>query len=65
MKVQCIFPEKHDRLALLNLQSLKAVLVESIAQADCGELHSIDDVFASLAVDKLESKAERMTNPHF
>ncbi|WP_323838334.1 type II toxin-antitoxin system prevent-host-death family antitoxin [Photorhabdus africana] len=39
------------------LQNLKAVLAESIAQADRGELHSIDDVFAPLTVDELEGRA--------
>ncbi|PHM49077.1 putative DNA invertase [Xenorhabdus miraniensis] len=43
--------------AQLNLQNLKAVLAESIAQADRGELHSIDDVFVPLTVGELEGKA--------
>ncbi|CDL41913.1 hypothetical protein [Citrobacter freundii] len=36
----------------LKLQRLKAVLTESITQADNGELHSIDDVFGPLTSDK-------------
>ncbi|WP_340610848.1 hypothetical protein [Xenorhabdus bharatensis] len=57
MKVQFISSEEYDQSAPLKLQSLKAILAESIALADCGQLHSIDDVFASLTVDELESKA--------
>ncbi|EDU3770895.1 type II toxin-antitoxin system Phd/YefM family antitoxin [Salmonella enterica subsp. enterica serovar Minnesota] len=49
-----ISPEEYDQFAQLKLQSLKAILVESIAQADRGELHSIDDVFAPFTVDELE-----------
>ncbi|ALX95906.1 prevent-host-death family protein [Serratia fonticola] len=48
-----ISPEEYDRFTQLKLQSLKAVLAESIAQADRGELHSIDDVFAPLTADEL------------
>ncbi len=53
-----ISPEEYDQFAQLNLQSLKAILAESIAQADRGELHSIDDVFAPFTVDELEDKAQ-------
>ncbi|MDE1473092.1 type II toxin-antitoxin system Phd/YefM family antitoxin [Xenorhabdus bovienii] len=52
-----ISPEEYEQFAQLKLQNLKAVLAESIAQADRGELHSIDDVFAPLTVDELEGKA--------
>ncbi|MCG3462892.1 type II toxin-antitoxin system Phd/YefM family antitoxin [Xenorhabdus bovienii] len=52
-----ISPEEYDQFTQLKLQNLKAVLAESIAQADRGELHSIDDVFAPLTVDELEGKA--------
>ncbi|MDC9622859.1 type II toxin-antitoxin system Phd/YefM family antitoxin [Xenorhabdus sp. XENO-7] len=52
-----ISPEEYDQFVQLKLQNLKAVLAESIAQADRGELHSIDDVFATLTVDELEGKA--------
>ncbi|KGM26484.1 prevent-host-death family protein [Photorhabdus luminescens] len=52
-----ISPEEYDQFVQLKLQNLKAVLAESIAQADRGELHSIDDVFAPLTVDELEGKA--------
>lgn len=52
-----ISPEEYDQFAQLKLQSLKAILAESIAQADRDELHSIDDVFAPLTVDELEDKA--------
>ncbi|MCA6220469.1 hypothetical protein [Photorhabdus antumapuensis] len=52
-----ISPEEYDQFAQLKLQSLKAILAESIAQADRGELHSIDDVFAPLTVDELGGKA--------
>ncbi|AOM40383.1 type II toxin-antitoxin system Phd/YefM family antitoxin [Xenorhabdus hominickii] len=51
-----ISPEEYDQFARLKLQNLKAVLAESIAQADRGELHNIDDVFAPLTVDKFEDK---------
>ncbi|AXR36590.1 type II toxin-antitoxin system Phd/YefM family antitoxin [Salmonella enterica] len=52
-----ISPEEYDQFAQLNLQSLKAILAESVAQADRGELHSIDDVFTPFTVDELEGKA--------
>ncbi|CDH35080.1 type II toxin-antitoxin system Phd/YefM family antitoxin [Xenorhabdus bovienii] len=52
-----ISPEEYDQCTQLKLQNLKAVLAESIAQADRGELHGIDDVFAPLTVDELEGKA--------
>ncbi|ENU1226029.1 MULTISPECIES: type II toxin-antitoxin system Phd/YefM family antitoxin [Providencia] len=52
-----ISPDEYDQLMQLKLQALKAVLAESIAQAERGELHSIDDVFAPLAMDELENKA--------
>ncbi|EBD4898272.1 type II toxin-antitoxin system Phd/YefM family antitoxin [Salmonella enterica] len=53
-----ISPEEYDQFAQLKLQSLKAILAESIAQADRGELHSIDDVFAPFTVDELEGKVQ-------
>ncbi|EDU0272520.1 type II toxin-antitoxin system prevent-host-death family antitoxin [Salmonella enterica subsp. enterica serovar Glostrup] len=53
-----ISPEEYDQFTQLKLQSLKAILAESIAQADRGELHSIDDVFAPFMVDELEGKAQ-------
>lgn len=49
-----ISPEEYDQFAQLKLQSVKAILAESIAQADRGELHSIDDVFAPFTVDELD-----------
>ncbi|WP_445495869.1 type II toxin-antitoxin system prevent-host-death family antitoxin [Photorhabdus sp. SF281] len=52
-----ISPEEYDQFVQLKLQNLKAVLAESITQADRGELHSIDNVFAPLTVDELEGKA--------
>ncbi|MBD2782207.1 type II toxin-antitoxin system Phd/YefM family antitoxin [Xenorhabdus sp. 42] len=52
-----ISPEEYDLYTNLKLESLKAVLAESIAQADRDELHSIDDVFSPLTIDELESKA--------
>lgn len=52
-----ISPEEYDHFAQLKLMSLKAILAESIAQADCGKLHNIDDVFAPLVADELEGKA--------
>ncbi|EAB8479356.1 type II toxin-antitoxin system Phd/YefM family antitoxin [Salmonella enterica] len=53
-----ISPEEYDQFAQLKLQSLKAILAESIAQADRGELHSIDEVFAPLMIDELEGKTQ-------
>lgn len=47
-----ISPEEYDQFTQLKLQRLKAVLAESIAQADGGELHGIDDVFGPLASDE-------------
>ncbi|MBS9440267.1 type II toxin-antitoxin system prevent-host-death family antitoxin [Photorhabdus heterorhabditis] len=52
-----ISPEEYDQFVQLKLQNLKTVLAESITQADRGELHSIDNVFAPLTVDELEGKA--------
>ncbi|KAA1195158.1 type II toxin-antitoxin system prevent-host-death family antitoxin [Photorhabdus heterorhabditis] len=52
-----ISPEEYDQFVQLKLQNLKAALAESIAQADRGELHSIDNVFTPLTVDELEGKA--------
>ncbi|KMJ45708.1 type II toxin-antitoxin system Phd/YefM family antitoxin [Xenorhabdus khoisanae] len=52
-----ISPEEYDQFTQLKLQNLKAVLAESIVQADRGELHSIDDVFTPLTVDEIEGKA--------
>lgn len=43
-----------DQFTQLKLKNLKTILAESIAQADRGELHSINDVFASLTKDKHE-----------
>lgn len=51
-----ISPEEYEQFTQLKLQSLKAILAESIAQADRGELHSIDDVFAPLTNDELEGQ---------
>lgn len=53
-----ISPEEYDQFAQLKLQSLKAILAESIAQADRGELHNIDEVFAPLTLDELEGKTQ-------
>ncbi|WP_025154551.1 type II toxin-antitoxin system Phd/YefM family antitoxin [Morganella morganii] len=52
-----ISPEEYDQFSQLKLQSLKAILAESIAEADRGELHSIEDVFAPLTVDELGDQA--------
>lgn len=41
-----ISPEEYNPLTQLKRQNLKAVLAESIAQADRGELYSVDNVFA-------------------
>lgn len=49
-----ISPEEYDRFTQLKLQSLKAVVAGSIAQADAGGLHSIDDVFAPLTADEIK-----------
>ncbi|VYU53124.1 type II toxin-antitoxin system Phd/YefM family antitoxin [Metakosakonia massiliensis] len=43
-----ISPEEYDHFTQLKLQQLKAVLAESMAQADSGDLHNIDDVFGPL-----------------
>ncbi|WP_426575622.1 type II toxin-antitoxin system Phd/YefM family antitoxin (plasmid) [Xenorhabdus stockiae] len=52
-----ISSEEYEQYAQLKLQNLKAVLAESIAQADRGELHSIDDVFSPLTGKEIEDKA--------
>ncbi|MCD1127567.1 type II toxin-antitoxin system Phd/YefM family antitoxin [Jinshanibacter sp. LJY008] len=48
-----ISPEEYEQFEKLKLQSLKAVLAESIAQAERGELYSVEDVFSPLAADEL------------
>ncbi|HBM3184853.1 TPA: type II toxin-antitoxin system Phd/YefM family antitoxin [Klebsiella oxytoca] len=53
-----ISPEEYDQYAQLKLQNLRTILAESIAQADRGELHTIDEVFSPLTVDELEDKAQ-------
>ena len=50
-----ISPEEYDHYTQLKLQSLKAVLAESIAQAEKGELYSVDDVFGPLTDDELKA----------
>ncbi|HAS8353566.1 TPA: type II toxin-antitoxin system Phd/YefM family antitoxin [Vibrio vulnificus] len=52
-------PEEYDQFTQLKLQNLKAILAESIVQADRGELHHIDDVFAPLTSDELEGLASK------
>ncbi|CDL80577.1 type II toxin-antitoxin system Phd/YefM family antitoxin [Xenorhabdus szentirmaii] len=52
-------PEEYDQFTQLKLQNLKAILAESITQAERGELHHIDDVFAPLTSDELESLADK------
>ncbi|MEH3415871.1 type II toxin-antitoxin system Phd/YefM family antitoxin [Phytobacter diazotrophicus] len=47
-----ISPEEYDQYTQLKLQRLKAVLAESTAQADAGELHSVEEVFGPLEADK-------------
>lgn len=48
-----ISPDEYDYFSQLKLQSLKTVLAESIAQAECGELYSVADVFAPLTEAEL------------
>lgn len=50
-----ISPEEYDHYIQLKLQSLKAVLAESIAQAEKGELYGVDDVFGPLTDDELKA----------
>lgn len=50
-----ISPEEYDHYIQLKLQSLKAVLAESIAQAEKGELYNVDDVFGPLTDDELKA----------
>lgn len=50
-----ISPEEYDHYTQLKLQSLKAVLAESIVQAEKGELYSADDVFGPLTDDELKA----------
>lgn len=54
-----ISPQEYDQFTHLKLQSLKNILTESIAQADRGELHSIDDVFSPLTTDELNVVDEK------
>ena len=53
-----ISPEEYENYTQLKLQSLKAILAESLAQAEQGKFHSIDDVFSPLTPDELEGKAQ-------
>jgi len=52
-----ISPEEYEQFAQLKLRSLKSILAEYIAQADRGDLHRLDDVFAPLTVNELKDKA--------
>lgn len=53
-----ISPEEYENYTQLKLQSLKAILAESLAQAEQGKFYSIDDVFSPLTSDELEGKAQ-------
>lgn len=48
-----ISPEEYEQFEKLKLQSLKAVLAESVAQAERGELYSVEDVFSPLTANEL------------
>lgn len=50
-----ISPEEYELYAQLKIKNLKATLSESIAQAERGELHSIDDVFSPLSTEEIEA----------
>ncbi|MBK5145598.1 type II toxin-antitoxin system Phd/YefM family antitoxin [Budviciaceae bacterium BWR-B9] len=52
-----ISPEEYEQFEKLKLQNLKSVLAESLAQAERGELYSIEDVFSPLTAEELEDKA--------
>ncbi|MGA6472180.1 type II toxin-antitoxin system Phd/YefM family antitoxin [Escherichia coli] len=52
-----ISPEEYEQFAQLKLQNLKSILAESIAQADRGELHDIEDVFSPLTDEEPGSHA--------
>lgn len=45
---EVISSEEYEQFAQIKLQNLKSILTESIAQADRGELHDIEDVFSPL-----------------
>ncbi len=49
-----ISPDEYDQFTQLKLQNLKSILAESIEQAERGELHHIDDVFAPLTNNEIE-----------
>lgn len=46
--------EDFNAIEELKLQNLKLILAKSIAQAENGQLHDMDDVFSDLTPDELE-----------
>lgn len=53
-RVVVISYEDFNAFEELKLQNLKAILAKSIAQAENGQLHEIDDVFSELTLDELD-----------
>jgi prevent-host-death family protein len=52
-KVVVMSWEDYNEIEALKLRYLRAILTHSIAQAERGELHDIDDVFSELTPDEL------------
>ncbi|KEY60030.1 type II toxin-antitoxin system Phd/YefM family antitoxin [Serratia sp. DD3] len=52
-KVVVMSYEDFNAIEKLKLNNLKIVLANSIAQAENGQLHDIDDVFSDLTTDEL------------
>lgn len=55
-KVVVMSYEDFNAIEVLKLEHLKASLANSIAQAERGELHDIDDVFSDLTEDELKQR---------
>ncbi|KFK94700.1 MULTISPECIES: type II toxin-antitoxin system Phd/YefM family antitoxin [unclassified Serratia (in: enterobacteria)] len=53
-KVVVMSYEDFNAFEELKRQNLKAVLAKSIAQAERGQLHDLDDVFSDLTPDELK-----------
>lgn len=57
--VVVISAEEYDKLEMIKLQNLKALITRSVAQAERGDLHGIDDVFSDLSVDELAAAGDK------
>lgn len=51
--------EDYAEIVTFKLQHLRAILARSVAQAERGELHDIDDVFNELTADEIAQAATK------